>query len=72
MVDQVSNSSNNSLLRAQQAAQISQLQRAPTIINQTRSNAVVPAQPTNVQQPPRIAISADHNLPRGSIVDKLV
>ncbi len=73
MVDSVQNISANSLLRAQQAAntQATNVTRAPATINQTRAAAVVPVKASSVSQTLKVA-SANSNLPRGSIVDKLV
>lgn len=74
MVDSVSNNSSaTSLVRAQQAAQTQAVSRAQNnaIINQTRSAAVVAVKSNAVPQPIKVA-SANSNLPRGSIVDKLV
>ncbi|HEU0117880.1 MAG TPA: hypothetical protein VFR09_04530 [Alphaproteobacteria bacterium] len=76
MVDSINNSSSNSLLRAQHLAQVnnvSNVNKTQTVINQTRSAAVVPVKNTNaVSQSTKVAVSADQVLPRGSIVDRLV
>jgi hypothetical protein len=73
MVDSVQSTSANSLLRAQQTASTQALNNArpQTIINQTRAAAVVPVKASSVPQTTKI-VSANSNLPRGSIVDKLV
>jgi hypothetical protein len=70
MVDSVNNNSVSSLLRAQQAASIP-ARTPPATINQTRAAAVAPVKASSVPQTLKVA-SANSNLPRGSIVDKLV
>lgn len=73
MVDSVSNNnSTSSLLRAQQVAStLAAAARPQTIINQTRASAIVPVNASSTPQTVKVA-SANSNLPRGSIVDKLV
>jgi len=77
MVDSVNNhTGTNSLLRAQQAAQASQVHgvKPQTVINQSRSAAVVPVKASAVPQPQSIKLAGtpDKILPRGSLVDQLV
>lgn len=73
MVDSVNNSSANSLLRAQNIAhtQAAAARTSPATITQARAAAVVPVKASSVPQTIKVA-SANSNLPRGSIVDKLV
>lgn len=74
MVDSINKTSANSLLRAQQAASTQALNATRTqhtTINQTRAAAVVPVKASSVPQTLKVA-GANSNLPRGSIVDKLV
>ncbi|MDX2027685.1 MAG: hypothetical protein SFW62_03515 [Alphaproteobacteria bacterium] len=74
MVDSISNGPVTSLLRTQQSAAVSNLKSSQdavqALVTQLQKTAV-PAKPAGVPQPTKI-FSPSSNLPRGSIVDKLV